>query len=331
MPPILPSGLSGTLEGDNTSYPTTDGGSVNIGEDCAPSNVNDALRNVAAMQAASWGGMYSGSTRPGQVQSGSLWRDTSGGATANVLKYYDGTDDIAVCTINTTANTVSFTGNLTGDVTGALTGNAATATALNNTALASAGISDLVGIASQAEAEAGTNTDKAMTPLRVQQAIDQNAAGSFGPRTAAALGGTENNFLSIPSGLNRIVVAWYGVSTDGTSDLLLQLGDSGGIETSGYTGASHEPGVSGASFSAGFQLTQTIDAAREVWGQANLVRVGTNQWHCSGTSTISTPRSTIFAGVKTLTATLDKVRLTTVNGTDTFDAGSWNILYEGAT
>lgn len=33
--------------------------------------------------------------------------------------------------------------------------------------------------------------------------------------------------------------------------------------------------------------------------------------------------------IKTLSATLDRVRLTTVNGTDTFDAGLVNIIYEG--
>jgi hypothetical protein len=30
-----------------------------------------------------------------------------------------------------------------------------------------------------------------------------------------------------------------------------------------------------------------------------------------------------------LSGTLDRIRLTTVNGSDTFDAGSINIIYEG--
>jgi len=34
------------------------------------------------------------------------------------------------------------------------------------------------------------------------------------------------------------------------------------------------------------------------------------------------------AGTKTISGVLDRIRLTTVNGTDTFDAGSVNILYE---
>lgn len=170
MPPILPSSLS-LVDSDNTTFPTTSGGSSNIAEDCPPSGINNALRSVAAMLAAMWGGFYSGTSRPDNVQSGACWLDTSGGVTAYVLKYYDGTDDIALLSINTTANTVSYTGALTGNVVGNLTGNASTATALNAVALAAAGISDLVGLASQAEAEAGTNNTKAMTPLRTAQAI----------------------------------------------------------------------------------------------------------------------------------------------------------------
>ena len=34
-------------------------------------------------------------------------------------------------------------------------------------------------------------------------------------------------------------------------------------------------------------------------------------------------------GAVSLSGTLDRIRLTTVNGTDTFDAGSVNIMYEG--
>lgn len=66
----------------------------------------------------------------------------------------------------------SFVGNLTGNVTGNLTGNADTATALNGTNLASAGIGNVTGKANQAEAEAGTDNDQLMSALRVAQAID---------------------------------------------------------------------------------------------------------------------------------------------------------------
>jgi hypothetical protein len=45
--------------------------------------------------------------------------------------------------------------------------------------------------------------------------------------------------------------------------------------------------------------------------------------------TTSTTGTITTGGSVTLSGTLDRVRITTVSGTDTFDAGSINILYEG--
>lgn len=174
----LPSDLDVT-DSNNSTIPNSSGSADNSAEGMQAGLLNNCLRSLAAIIAASWGGMYSGTSRPLAVQSGAIWRDTTGGATANVIKFYDGTDDIAIVTVNTTSNTVSFAGDLTGDVTGDLTGKADTATALDSTALASAGITDLVGIASQAEAEAGTNNTKATTPLRVAQAISALSPAMF--------------------------------------------------------------------------------------------------------------------------------------------------------
>jgi hypothetical protein len=50
----------------------------------------------------------SGSSRPSSAVAGTIWLDTSGGATAHILKFYDGGADINLATINTTANTVDF-------------------------------------------------------------------------------------------------------------------------------------------------------------------------------------------------------------------------------
>ena len=51
----------------------------------------------------------SGTSRPSGAVAGTIWLDTSGGVTAYILKFYDGADDIALGTINTTANTVDWT------------------------------------------------------------------------------------------------------------------------------------------------------------------------------------------------------------------------------
>ena len=141
------------------------------------------------------------------------------------------------------------------------------------------------------------------------------------------------DFLSIPSWAKRVTVMLSGVSTSGTSIVQIQLGNSGGIETSGYSGtASLETGSSGAgnvALSAGFLISDRNAAASVYSGIAQICLLTSNTWLYSSQfaqTDLSYIGST--AGAKTLSATLDRVRITTVNGTDTFDAGSINILYE---
>ncbi len=62
-----------------------------------------------------------------------------------------------------------------------------------------------------------------------------------------------------------------------------------------------------------------------------ITNITGNTWVEQGVfnNTVSAPYVTSTAGTKTLSATLDRVRITTTTGTDTFDAGTINILYEG--
>ena len=146
----------------------------------------------------------------------------------------------------------------------------------------------------------------------------------------ASTSGTSIDFTGIPSWVKRITVMFSGVSTNGTSIFQIQLGDSGGIETSGYDGVcNNSNGTVINNFTAGFQITTSTAAAGIYQGQMMLSLVTGNTW--SEISSFGRSDSTSFfegCGTKTLSATLDRVRITTVNGTDTFDAGSINILFE---
>jgi hypothetical protein len=54
-----------------------------------------------------------------------------------------------------------------------------------------------------------------------------------------------------------------------------------------------------------------------------------NIWAASVAAGSPASNCCVFGGGSvTLSGTLDRVRITTVNGTDTFDAGTINILYE---
>lgn len=141
---------------------------------------------------------------------------------------------------------------------------------------------------------------------------------------------TSVDFTSIPSWVKRVTVMFNGVSTSGTSNWLIQAGDSGGVETTGYTSTCNQFSTSpGASTStAGFLIQEAVTAAAASNGHAVITNVSGNIWVASSVLADSQPSTAIGAGTKTLSDVLTQVRITTVNGTDTFDAGSINILYE---
>jgi len=148
--------------------------------------------------------------------------------------------------------------------------------------------------------------------------------------SVASTSGTSIDFTSIPSWVKRITVMFSGVSTNGTSNYLVQLG-AGSPTTSGYLGASSivTTGVSCTNFTTGFGVFNNIGAATVIHGSMTITAFGSNVWVASGVSAISGALGTMQTGGSvTLGGTLDRIRITTVNGTDTFDAGSINILYE---
>ena len=171
--------------------------------------------------------------------------------------------------------------------------------------------------------------DANVTPAKLSQ--------PFTLGTAKNASGTSVDFspadsTGIPSWAKRITVMFSGVSTNGSSNPIVQIGDSGGIEATGYTGSTGYSGVgSGAnSYSTGFFLNVGVAAQTTTSGVASLLNISGNEW-VFGLSAAYTDQAYSLSGGgnKTLSATLDRVRITTVNGTDTFDAGSINISYEG--
>jgi len=146
----------------------------------------------------------------------------------------------------------------------------------------------------------------------------------------ASTSGTSIDFTSIPSWVKRITVMFNGVSTVTTSNWLIQLGDSGGIENTGYTSLVAYTGAATGrvSSTSGFVCVTAV-GSQVVSGQFVITLVSGNVYVQSGCVADGADYVYVAGGTKTLSATLDRVRITTVNGTDTFDAGSINILYEG--
>lgn len=154
------------------------------------------------------------------------------------------------------------------------------------------------------------------------------------PTAVNSTSGTSIDFTGIPSWVKRITMILGGVSTNGTSPTIIQLGSST-ITTSGYAGACASG--SNASNPSVIQPTNGFQIIAEASGLATYVRQGlvtitnisANLWVASGTGSESaTGRFWTTSGTISLGGVLDRIRLTTSGGTDTFDAGTVNILYE---
>ena len=150
----------------------------------------------------------------------------------------------------------------------------------------------------------------------------------------AATGQTELTFTGIPAWVKKITIGLNGLSTSSTSTPIVQLGDSGGYETTNYNSfgiAATSTGVAGigGTGQGGFVLTNGVTAAGTLNGMIFLMLTdaSTNTWVSSSTLVTSPFVSHVTGGNKALSATLDRLRLY-IDGTQTFDAGSVNILHE---
>jgi hypothetical protein len=147
----------------------------------------------------------------------------------------------------------------------------------------------------------------------------------------ASTSGTSIDFTGIPSTAKRITVMFNGVSTTGTSNPIVQLGDSGGIEITSYAGghtAFASSVLSTVSTTDGICVYSPTTAGDLFSGVATICLLSGNTWAASGATYSAAPRGTTFASSKTLSATLDRIRITTQTGVPTFDAGSINIMWE---
>jgi hypothetical protein len=161
-----------------------------------------------------------------------------------------------------------------------------------------------------------------------------NPAGSITLGVAvASTSGATIDFTGIPSGAKKITVIFSGVSTSGGSDIIFQLGDAGGFEITGYLGSSSalSTGTVSTAYTTGFGISSTSAGAAIIHGSISLTLFdpAAFTWASSGVFGQSNIGATMTSGgAKSLSAELTQIRVTTVGGTETFDAGKINIQYE---
>ena len=173
-----------------------------------------------------------------------------------------------------------------------------------------------------APAIAGSNTQTLVATTGTLAPIVSGTA-------VASTSGTSIDFTGIPSWVKRVTVMFNGISTSGTSPILIQIG-AGSVTNTGYIGGAQQIAStpSYTAFSSGFLVNQANSAANTYSGQMVICLNSSNSWTAMGINGRNDGEINLSGGYVPLAGVLDRVRITTVNGTDTFDAGSINILYE---
>jgi hypothetical protein len=303
-----------------------------IGTDIIPNGSGSAVRadlNDAMLALFS---QNSSATSPPETVAYMTWADT----TTGLLKIRNAANS-AWITVGTLADanlglatlaSPTFTGNVTVNAQGDLR-------------LADSDSSNWVALHAPATVASNITLTVPSTVGTADQSLVTDGTGvlSFAVRSrlvsgtsVASTSGTSIDFTSIPSWVKRVTVMFAGVSTNGTALPRIRLGTGGAPATTGYGSQSSSMGatVSTTGSTAGFDLYSN-GSSYALAGNIVLTNLSGNLWICSGIVSfgVTFTATSIIGGDVTLGGVLDMVRITTANGTDAFDAGSINILYEG--
>lgn len=178
--------------------------------------------------------------------------------------------------------------------------------------------------------ELATQISDALNPVNTNVTKATLTSGTKQDTTS----GTSKDFTGIPSWAKRVVLSFANLSTNGNSLPIAQIGDSGGIETSGYVSYASAalPTTLTTSSTSSFCLDANWSAAANMHGkiELTLVDAATNTWVAAvvGGGNAGGAHGFVGGGSKSLSGTLTQIRLTTTNGTDLLDAGMAVDLYD---
>lgn len=332
-----------TTAGNNNAAPPN-----GFPEGMAPASLNDGMRQVMA-DIRSW-------------YNDPLWRDLgntptfvsantftiTGNVTANYpvgerIRMFGSVMGTLYGTIsgssfsspNTTITVTMDSGSLTSNLSAVAIGALSTGDPIPFGAIKGAGTAaslDFVTVITGTPSDTELPTEKAVTDYVAAEIAADIASFGIKNDSAISVSGVDiAEKTDFSTGVKRITIKVTGVSSNGTDNIILQLGDSGGYETSGYLGISQSFGITGANYSSAFNLV-TNNVAAAVWhGEITLLSDDGLTWTMktvlSRSDSAASSGVFIGSGSKTLSAELTSVRFT-LSGSNDFDAGTVTYFWE---
>jgi hypothetical protein len=324
-----------------TAADNTDITNINIAEGCSPANVNNAIRSLMSVlknqQDGSSGDPFTVAgtlVSSGTVDiTGAFRLDGTAGASGQALVSAGSGNTPTWSTLGTMASqnatAVAITGGtITGitDLTVADGGTGASSITANSVILGN-GSSALSGnlVAPSTSGNVLTSNGTTWTSVALNKLTLDTAQ--------ASTSGTSIDFTGIPSWVKRITVIFDGTSVSGSSEILVRLGTASGVATTGYVSTVGRIDGSGNTGAGGSTVAFTlagsgIPGTISLRGCISFLNITGNSWVGSSAMAYFSNAQVFGGGSVALSSTLDRVRITTANGTDTFDSGTINILYE---
>lgn len=316
--------FSGTASSTSNFHTTQTSGVMTIGGTAGTGNIIFGRSTVSQQTDIQAGATASGSTKTINFGSGGL----AGSITAITIGSTAGTSTTTINGTTTLGTALAVSSGGTGQTT---------ASAAFNALSPITTVGDLI-------LGSGTNTATRLAIGANGTVLSSNGttatwvAGGGGITSGTAVtstSGTSIDFTSIPSSAKRITILFQSVSTSATSTVGVRLGTGATptYVTTGYLSVGNTiagTGVVSSSYTTLFGLgSGNQTAASSMQGKMVITNITGNNWIFSGTTSQTNTNGTHFGnGSLSLGAVLTAVRITTVNGTDTFDAGTINILYE---
>jgi hypothetical protein len=309
-------------EYSSTAANNTDIAGINIAEGCAPSGINNAIRELMAqlkdMQSGTDGDSFT--VGGGLSVSGTATFSNSvilgGSATATTQSSTDDSTKVATTAFVKDVALPDTSGNGIVARTGALTVTNRTITAGTGITVTNGdGVSGNPTIANNGVTSVDGKTGAVVTLVS---------------GTAASASGSSVEFTSIPSWVKRITVMFYDLSTTSTNAPRVQLGTASSYETSGYsagaTATSATPVWSGGTNLDGFILTGQVSAGSQIAGALVLTNITGNVWVAALSGNNPGGAAICGGGYKSLGGTLTRLQI--IPSLGTFDLGTINIMYE---